>query len=36
MLIVRKDQIKLVESNSPVLFKRPEDYDFTNDGDPTA
>jgi peptide deformylase len=36
MLIVRKDQTKLVESNSPVLFKRPEDYDFTNDGDPTA
>ena len=36
MLIVRKDQTKLVESNSPVLLKRPEDYDFTNDGDPTA
>lgn len=36
MLIVRKDQTKLVESNSPLLLKRPEDYDFTNDGDPTA
>jgi peptide deformylase len=36
MFIVRKDQVNLVESTAELLHRKPQEYNFVNDGDPTA